>query len=54
MGADGELIGQRDSVPGAREWATMCWLAGEVIADDYELFVAPIIGPGLYALETGT
>ncbi len=46
LDAHGVLIGQRDQQPGGGEFPTNGWIAGEVLADRYEL----VLPPGAYRL----
>ena len=50
---DGKVVAQKDSQPvnGARP--TTGWVAGEYIADDYELPIAANLAPGAYRIEIG-
>ncbi len=51
LDAGGRIVAQRDSVPGGGALPTTGWVAGEVIADEYELAVdAP---GGEYRIEVG-
>ncbi|HJX38612.1 MAG TPA: hypothetical protein VJ714_08425, partial [Anaerolineae bacterium] len=49
----GEIRGQRDSLPGGGALPTTGWAEGEVIADVYELSVAPDAPTGHYSLAVG-
>jgi hypothetical protein len=41
LAADGRLVGQADSMPQGGTYPTSLWAAGEVIADPYQIPVAP-------------
>lgn len=53
VGADSKLLVQQDGVPG--DWAlpTDTWVAGEVIADSYEIPIPPEAPPGDYGMQVG-
>ncbi|MCB0208801.1 MAG: DUF2723 domain-containing protein [Anaerolineae bacterium] len=51
---DGDIIAQRDKVPGRGEkQPTTGWIPGEVVADPLELTLAPDVPPGHYTLRLG-
>jgi len=49
----GEIAAQRDQQPGAGEYPTAAWRAGEVIADRYEMPLPANLAPGEYHLAVG-
>lgn len=49
----GRLRGQHDDIPHRGELPTTSWVAGEYIADHYELQLAADAPPGTYWLEVG-
>ncbi len=53
LDATGVLRGQKDSVPRGGELPTDHWLSGEVIADRYDIAIAPDAPPGRYQFEVG-
>jgi 4-amino-4-deoxy-L-arabinose transferase-like glycosyltransferase len=53
LGADGQVRAQRDNIPGDGARPTMGWLAGEYVADSYELVPGKDLAAGRYALELG-
>jgi hypothetical protein len=50
---DGSMTGQRDSLPVGGSYPTNLWLAGEVVADTYEIEVSAETAPGEHVLEVG-
>jgi len=50
---EGDLRGQRDSVPGGGSLPTTGWMAGEVITDRYDISIASDAPPGRYRLLVG-
>ena len=50
---DGNIRGQRDSVPGQGTLPTTSWVQGEVIADGYDIRIAPDAPPGAYTITAG-
>jgi hypothetical protein len=50
---DGSMTGQRDSQPVGGTYPTSLWLAGEVVADVYEIPVRADAPPGAHRLEVG-
>lgn len=50
---EGEIQGQRDSVPGQGTLPTTGWVSGEVITDRYEIPISPYAPPGRYRLSVG-
>ncbi len=50
---EGELRGQRDSVPGGGSLPTTGWMSGEVISDRYHISIASDAPPGRYRLLVG-
>lgn len=53
VGAGGSLAGQRDGQPVGGSYPTSLWLAGEVVADEYEIPVRVDAAPGAHRLEVG-
>ncbi len=53
LDATGVLQGQKDSLPRGGELPTDRWLPGEVIADTYDIAVAPDAPAGKYQFEVG-
>jgi hypothetical protein len=53
LGPDGNFAAQQDNMPQQGHAPTTCWLAGEVIADDYVLTIPAEAIPGTYTLTTG-
>ncbi len=53
LDATGVLRGQKDSVPRGGELPTDRWLSGEVIADRYDIAIAPDAPAGRYQFEVG-
>jgi hypothetical protein len=50
---EGDLRGQRDSVPGGGSLPTTGWMSGEVIADRYDISIASDAPAGGYRLLVG-
>ena len=50
---EGQVKGQRDSVPQGGARATQSWLAGEYIVDQYELIIDPSAAKGKAFIEVG-
>ncbi|MCB0197886.1 MAG: hypothetical protein KDJ65_38430, partial [Anaerolineae bacterium] len=51
---DGDIIAQRDKVPGIREkQPTTGWIPDEIIADPLDLPLPPDVSPGRYTLRLG-
>ena len=50
---EGNIQGQRDSVPGGGALPTTSWVEGEIIADGHEIAVATDASPGLYSIALG-
>jgi 4-amino-4-deoxy-L-arabinose transferase-like glycosyltransferase len=50
---DGSMTGQRDNPPVGGTYPTNLWLAGEVVADVYEIAVSADAAPGEHCLEAG-
>jgi hypothetical protein len=53
LAPDGLMAGQRDNPPIGGTYPTNLWLAGEVIADVYEIPVRTDAAPGAHRLEVG-
>jgi hypothetical protein len=50
---EGDLRGQRDSVPGGGSLPTTGWMSGEVVTDRYDISIASDAPPGRYRLLVG-
>jgi len=50
---EGDLRGQRDSMPGQGTLPTTGWMSGEVITDGYDISIASDAPPGRYRLLVG-
>jgi 4-amino-4-deoxy-L-arabinose transferase-like glycosyltransferase len=53
LASDGSMTGQRDSYPVGGAYPTTLWVAGEVVADVYEIPVRADAAPGVHRLEVG-
>ncbi len=53
LDAGGQIVAQRDSVPGQGALPTTGWAQGEVIADQYEIPLPAGTPPGEYRIEVG-
>jgi len=53
LDAEEHVWGQTDSIPLRGEAPTTSWVSGEVIADRYDIIVAPDAPPGDYVFEIG-
>ncbi|MDH4137301.1 MAG: hypothetical protein OEW09_11385, partial [Anaerolineae bacterium] len=53
LGKDGDTWGQRDNIPVKGTYPTTGWVEGEVITDEYEIFVKSDAPPGDYQIEVG-
>ena len=53
LNKDGMMGGQWDSLPGKGLLPTSSWLAGEVVADEYEVPIKVGAPPGEYVIEVG-
>jgi hypothetical protein len=53
LAPDGSLTGQRDNPPAGGTYPTSLWLAGEVVADVYEIPIRADAAPGAHRLEVG-
>ncbi len=51
--AQGQVWAQKDGLPAGGSRPTTGWGRGEVIRDEYELFLGSIAPPGVYAIEVG-
>jgi len=49
----GDIVAQRDSVPGQGTLPTTSWVEGEVILDAYEIPVSSDVPPGTYTIIVG-
>jgi hypothetical protein len=52
-GSDGQILGQRDTVPGAGKAPTASWLKDEVIVDVVEIELDPDAPTGPYQIRVG-
>jgi hypothetical protein len=50
---EGNIRGQRDSLPGDGALPTTSWIEGEIVADVYEIPIASDAPPGSYTIITG-
>jgi 4-amino-4-deoxy-L-arabinose transferase-like glycosyltransferase len=53
VGPDGEIGGQRDSLPGEGSLPTSGWIEGEYLVDSYPILVKPEAPGGEYLIEIG-
>jgi hypothetical protein len=53
LGPDGQIYGQKDSLPAAGLLPTTAWRPGVLIPDEYAIPMAPDAPPGNYELEIG-
>ncbi len=53
LDANNQVVAQRDAEPGANLKPTTTWRAGQVIADNYGILIAPGTPPGEYTIEIG-
>jgi hypothetical protein len=53
LAPDGSLTGQRDNPPAGGTYPTNLWLAGEVVADVYEIPIRADAAPGAHRLAVG-
>jgi hypothetical protein len=53
LDSESRVWGQKDNVPQAGTYPTTLWVAGEVVADEYEIVVKPDAPPGQYVIEVG-
>jgi 4-amino-4-deoxy-L-arabinose transferase-like glycosyltransferase len=53
LAPDGSMTGQRDSYPVGGAYPTTLWVAGEVVADVYEIPIRADAAPGMHRLEVG-
>jgi len=53
LDAQNRIWGQRDSVPDRGQYPTTGWLEGEVVEDEYEIPVDPVVPSGEYLVEVG-
>ena len=49
----GEIVTQRDSVPGESTVPTTSWVEGEIIIDPYEIPISSDVSPGTYTIIVG-
>ena len=50
---ENHIVGQRDAEPGGGANLTTLWEPGQVITDNYGIFINPGTPPGLYNIEVG-
>jgi hypothetical protein len=53
VGPDGEIWGQKDSLPGEGSLPTSGWVEGEYLVDSYQILVKPEAPGGEYVIEIG-
>jgi len=53
VGPDGEIWGQKDSLPGGGSLPTSGWVEGEYLLDSYQILVKPEAPSGEYVIEIG-
>jgi len=53
VGPDGEIGGQKDSLPGKGSLPTSGWVEGEYLVDSYQILVKPEAPGGEYVIEIG-
>lgn len=53
VGPDGEIWGQKDSLPGGGSLPTSGWIEGEYLVDSYQILVKPEAPVGEYVVEIG-
>ncbi len=53
VGPDGEIGGQKDSLPGGGSLPTSGWVEGEYLVDSYQILVKPEAPGGEYVIEIG-
>ena len=53
VGPDGEIWGQKDSLPGEGSLPTSGWVEGEYLVDSYQILVKPEAPGGQYVIEIG-
>lgn len=53
VGEDNQIWGQKDGFPVRGRYPTTGWLVGKIVADHYEIEVAPDTPPGEYRIEVG-
>jgi hypothetical protein len=53
VGPDGEIWGQKDSLPGEGSLPTSGWVEGEYLVDSYQILVKPEAPSGEYVIEIG-
>jgi hypothetical protein len=53
LAPDGSLTGQQDNPPAGGTYPTNLWLAGEVVADVYEIPIRAGAAPGAHRLAVG-
>lgn len=53
VGPDGEIGGQKDSLPGEGKWPTSGWVEGEYLVDRYPIPIKPEAPGGEYTIVVG-
>lgn len=53
LNAQGDLVAQRDQVPGEGAFPTTGWRTGEVITDPYHILLPQDLSSGTYEVEIG-
>ena len=53
VGPEGEIWGQKDSLPGGGSLPTSGWVEGEYLVDSYQILVKPEAPGGEYVIEIG-
>ncbi len=53
VGPDGEIWGQKDSLPGEGSLPTLGWVRGEYLVDSYQILIKPEAPEGEYVIEVG-
>ncbi len=53
LDANGQVVAQRDGEPVGDLRPTTTWRVGEIVADNYGIFIEPGIPPGAYRVEIG-
>jgi hypothetical protein len=53
VGPDGEIWGQKDSLPGEGGLPTSGWVEGEYLVDSYQILIKPEAPEGEYVIEIG-
>ena len=51
--SEGRIVAQNDAAPGAGDYPTASWVAGETITDVVQLQLSPDLLPGAYRIDVG-